>query len=83
LRKAIRQVFGDEAPVQRCVRHKERNVLELLPERDRAPIKRRLTHAWQETDHPNALDQLRRLAVELDHEHPGAAASLREEWRRR
>ena len=34
LRKAIRNVFG-EAPVQRCVRHKERNVLDHLPERDR------------------------------------------------
>ena len=78
LRKAIRQVFGDEVPVQRCVRHKERNVLELLPERDRQPIKRRLTQAWQEADHANALDQLKRLAVELEHEHPGAAASLRE-----
>jgi putative transposase len=78
LRKAIRQVFGDEVPVQRCVRHKERNVLELLPERDRPPIKRRLTQAWQETDHTKALEQLKRLAVELDHEHPGAAASLRE-----
>jgi putative transposase len=78
LRKAIRQVFGDEVPVQRCVRHKERNVLELLPERDRPPIKRRLTQAWQETDHAKALEQLKRLAVELEHEHPGAAASLRE-----
>ena len=78
LRKAIRQVFGDDVPVQRCVRHKERNVLELLAERDRPPVKRRLVEAWQQTDHAEALDQLRRLAVELDHEHPGAAASLRE-----
>jgi putative transposase len=78
LRKAIRQVFGDDVPVQRCVRHKERNVLELLPERDRQPIKRRLVQAWQEIDHAKALEQLKRLAVELDHEHPGAAASLRE-----
>jgi transposase-like protein len=78
LRKAIRQVFGDEVPVQRCVRHKERNVLDLLPERDRPAIKRRLTQAWQETDHATGLDQLKRLAVELEHEHPGAAASLRE-----
>ena len=78
LRKAIRQVFGADVPVQRCVRHKERNVLELLPERDRLQVKRRLVQAWQDTDYPNALDQLRRLAVELDHEHPGAAASLRE-----
>ena len=81
LRKAIRQAFGDEVRVQRCVRHKERNVLELLPERDRPPIKRRLTQAWQEADHAKALEQLRRLAVELDHEHPGAAASLRS-WSR-
>jgi putative transposase len=78
LRMAIRQVFGNDVPVQRCVRHKERNVLDLLPERDRPPIKRRLTAAWQETDHPKALDQLKRLAVELEYDHPGAAASLRE-----
>jgi hypothetical protein len=57
---------------------RERNVFELLPERDRPPIKRRLTQAWQETDHAKALDQLTRIAIELDHEHPGAAASLRE-----
>jgi putative transposase len=34
LRKAVRTVFG-EVPVQRCVRHKERNVIRHLPERDR------------------------------------------------
>jgi putative transposase len=31
LRKAIRQVFGNEVPVQRGVQHKERNVLDHLP----------------------------------------------------
>ena len=36
LRKAVRDVFGVHTPVQRCVRHKERNVLDHLPERDRA-----------------------------------------------
>ncbi len=45
LRKAIRSVFGERAPVQRCLRHKERNVLEHLPERDRPPVKRRLRRA--------------------------------------
>ena len=34
LRKAIRAVFGN-APIQRCIRHKERNVLDHMPERDR------------------------------------------------
>jgi putative transposase len=78
LRKAIRTVFGERAPVQRCVRHKERNVLDHLPERDRPPIKRRLRRAWTEADHGRALEQLRVLAGELDRSHPGAAASLRE-----
>jgi len=77
LRKAIRSVFGD-APVQRCVRHKERNVTDHLPERERQTVKLRLRRAWALDDHARALDQLRALAGELDHSYPGAAASLRE-----
>jgi transposase-like protein len=77
LRKAIGAVFGN-APIQRCIRHKERNVLEHLPERDRAAVKRRLRSAWAEPDHDRALDRLQALAGELDHTHPGAAGSLRE-----
>jgi putative transposase len=78
LRKAIRTVFGGRAVVQRCVRHKERNVLDHLPERDRPPIKRRMRRAWADSDYARALDELRLLAGELDRSHPGAAASLRE-----
>ena len=77
LRKAIRSVFGD-APVQRCLRHKERNVLDHLPERERPTVKQRLRRAWALDDHDRALDQLRRLAGELDRSYPGAAGSLRE-----
>ena len=96
LRKAIRQVFGNDVPVQRCTQHKQRNVFDHLPERDRDPVKARLRRAWKETDHDRdpvkarlrrawketdhdrALEQLTSLALELDHAHPGAAASLRE-----
>ena len=77
LRKAIRNVFGD-APVQRCLRHKERNVTEHLPERERPAVKQRLRRAWALEDPAHALDQLRRLAGELDRSYPGAAGSLRE-----
>jgi putative transposase len=77
LRKAIRTVFG-EVPVQRCQRHKERNVLGHLAERDRPAVRARLRRAWAESDHDRALDQLRTLAGELDRTHPGAAGSLRE-----
>ena len=77
LRKAVRSVFG-EVPVQRCLWHKERNVTQHLPERDRPPVKARLRKACRETDYPRALEQLQRLADELEHTHPGAAGSLRE-----
>jgi len=77
LRKAIRAVFG-EVPVQRCIRHKERNVLEHLPERERPLVKTRLRKAWAEPEHTRALEQLRLLASELERTHPGAAGSLRE-----
>ena len=77
LRKAVRTVFG-EVPVQRCVRHKERNVIRHLAERDRPPVLARLRRAWAETDYDRAYEQLTRLADELDRTHPGAAASLRE-----
>jgi putative transposase len=47
-------VFGNDAPVQRCVQHKQRNVLDHLPERDRdtkvsatRPIRRRWMRSWR------------------------------------
>ena len=60
LRKAVRDVLGERTPVQRCVRHKERNVLDHLPERDRPGVRRRLRQAWESTDHGRALDRLER-----------------------
>ncbi len=78
LRKAVRDVLGTDTPVHRCIRHKERNVLEHLPERDRPAVKRRLRRAWADSDHARALDALQTLAGELERSHPGAAASLRE-----
>jgi len=77
LRAAVDAVLGQVA-VQRCVRHKERNVLDHLPERDRPAVKRRLRAAWKLTDRAAARERLNALAGELAHSHPGAAASLRE-----
>jgi len=77
LRKAVRAVFG-AVPVQRCIRHKERNVMGHLAERDRPAVQARLRRAWAQTDHARALAQLQLLAGELDRTHPGAAGSLRE-----
>jgi hypothetical protein len=78
LRRAVHDVLGIDTPVQRCVRHKERNVLGHLPERDRPLVRRRLRQAWALDDHAAALERLQALANELERSHPGAAASLRE-----
>ncbi len=60
------------------IRHKERNILDHLPERDRAGVRRRLRAAWADHDHARALDRLEVLAGELERSHPEAVASLRE-----
>lgn len=78
LRKAIRTVFGEHAEIQRCIRHKERNVLSHLPESQRAKVKKRMREAWATIDVDAARSRLVRLADELGFAHPGAAASLRE-----
>ena len=43
-----------------------------------SPSASRVRKAWRETDYERALEQLRALADELEHTHPGAAGSLRE-----
>ncbi len=78
LRKAIKDVFGTHALVHRCQRHKERNVCDLLPERDRDQVRARMRAAWSLTDADLAEQRLRLLASELDRTWPDAAASLRE-----
>ena len=78
LRRAIKDVFGEHALVHRCHRHKERNVCDLLPERDRDQIRARMRAAWVLTDLEVAEHRLELLAAELDRSWPDAARSLRE-----
>jgi len=78
LRRAIRDVFGEHTLVHRCQRHKERNVTDLLPERDRDQVRARIRAAWALTDPVLARDRLELLASELDRTWPDAVGSLRE-----
>jgi len=78
LRKAIRDVWGDAGVVQRCQVHKLRNILDHLPEADRPWVRSRMRKAYEEPSYNKARAMLERLARELEREHPGAAASLRE-----
>src|SRR4051794_37630779 len=78
LRRAIRDVFGEHALVHRCHRHKERNVGDLLPERDRDQVRARMRAAWSLSDPVLAEQRLQLLVAELDRTWPDAAGSLRE-----
>jgi putative transposase len=78
LRRAIAEVFGASALIQRCQEHKRRNVLDHLPKELHASVSRALRDAWQSQDAALAKRQLDRLAHSLARAHPGAAASLRE-----
>jgi putative transposase len=78
LERAIRGVFGAKALIQRCRQHKERNVLDHLPEAERPLVQRRLRAAWALGDADQATAELEQLARSLDRKRPGAAASLRE-----
>ena len=79
LRKAVRDVLGVHTPVQRCVRHKERNVLDHLPERDRAARAPPAARSVGARRPRRARSTGCACSPTSSHApHPGAAASLRE-----
>lgn len=79
IRKALRDVFGDRAVVQRCQVHKMRNVLEHLPDARRANVRRQMREAYKSKSAQVAKKQLLQLASWLEaNGEDSAAASLRE-----
>jgi putative transposase len=65
LRKAIRDVFGRRALVQRCQLHKRRNIESYLPPSRQAEARRRLNAAWGMSRYDDALQELRRVCAWL------------------
>jgi transposase-like protein len=78
LRKAIREVFGAWALIQRCQIHKVRNVLEHLPKGKGAWVRAAMRRAWAAGGAEGARRKLRELASQLQEQHPGATSSLLE-----
>jgi transposase-like protein len=78
IRAALKATFGPRVLIARCRQHKRKNVLDHLPEDQRTFIGRKLDRAWREADPEHAEHELRELARQLQADHPGAAASLRE-----
>jgi putative transposase len=78
LRRAVKDVYGDRALVQRCRIHKERNILDHLPSREHTWVRAKLHRAWANPDADEAQHDLETLARQLDKVNPDAAGSLRE-----
>ncbi len=78
LSKAIRRTFGRHTPIQRCQIHKARNIVGRLPPSLHASVRRVLRQAWELDDAEKAEKLIRNLARRLEHEAPGASASILE-----
>jgi len=79
IRKALRDVFGNRAIVQRCQVHKARNVRDHLPDSRRAYVAKQLRDAYNSSTAATAKKKLMQLASWLaSNGEDSAAASLRE-----
>ena len=78
LHKAVKDVFGKKAVIQRCQVHKKRNVLSQLPESEQANGSIAMTMAYREFEYGKAKASLELLADNLAYRYPKAADSLRE-----
>jgi transposase-like protein len=77
LRQGIEAVYGSTNPVQRCRRHKERNVLSYLPKEEQLRMRQVMKAAWR-LPASQGEARLEKEAQALEKDHPSAAASLRE-----
>ncbi len=78
LRAAVRDVFGDDSPVQRCQWHKRENVVSYLPKQDQPLWRRKLQAAYAHASYADARHALQRLLRELRVINESAARSLEE-----
>lgn len=79
LRKALRDVLGDLAVIQRCQVHKLRNVLDLVPKTQRAYVRQTMLEAYRGERYELARKRLHALVAWLVRQgEEQAAGSLRE-----
>jgi putative transposase len=78
LRSAVKSILGEETPVQRCIVHKIRNVVEELPKKHRPWVRNALLRAYGASQETTAQAMLKDLVKQLHLICPGAATSLEE-----
>ncbi len=66
-------------PRQRCLVHKQRNVLAAIPRRERGEVQTELVGIWQQATKPEALTQLAAFKAKYAQRYPEAVRSLVED----
>jgi transposase-like protein len=75
---AITELFA-ATPRQRCLVHKQRNVLAAIPRRERGDVQVELVGIWQQPTRPEALTQLAAFKAKYAQRYPEAVRSLTED----
>jgi transposase-like protein len=78
LRKAVYEVFGNKAVIQRCQWHKRENVLSYLPKSMQKGMRKKLQAAYEEPTYAKAKERLLKIRKELQLINQSAVNSLDE-----
>ncbi len=74
LLSAVSQLFS--SPRQRCLVHKQRNVLNAIPRRERGDVQAELVGIWEQPTKQEALIQLAAFKAKYTRRYPEAVRSL-------
>jgi len=75
---AVSELFA-ATPRQRCLVHKQRNVLAAIPRRERGDVQAELVGIWDQPTKPEALIQLAAFKAKYAQRYPEAVRSLAED----
>jgi transposase-like protein len=75
---AVSQLFA-ATPRQRCLLHKQRNVLNAIPRRERGEVQAELVGIWKQPNTQEAVAQLEAFKAKYGKRYPEAVRSLAEE----
>ncbi len=75
---AVSELFS-ATPRQRCLVHKQRNILSAIPRRERDDVQAELVGIWEQASKQEALTQLTAFKVKYSQRYPEAVRSLAED----
>ncbi len=75
---AVSELFS-ATPRQRCLLHKQRNVLNAIPRRERGDVQAELVGIWEQPTKQEALTQLAAFKAKYSKRYPEAVRSLAED----